>query len=97
MQLLAFARYEFDLYELYARKFRKRIYEAKGAFSNASFFRPAYDELQRELINRHAQAASDTDLGRQDSILKERHEAVLAEIGQLKAFCRACKPPKQGN
>ena len=94
-QVLAFARYEFDLYELYARKFRKRIYEEKGAFSDASFFRPAYDELQRELVTRHSLAASETDLGRNEAMLQEPHTAVLAEIAVLKDFCKACKPPKK--
>lgn len=94
-QVLAFARYEFDLYELYARKFRQRIYEEKGAFSSASFFRPAYDELQRELVTRHSLAAAETDLGRNEALLQERHAAVLSEIGLLKDFCRACKPPKK--
>lgn len=95
-QLLAFARYEFDLYELYARKFRKRIYEEKGAFSNASFFRPAYDELQSELVTRHSLAASATDLGRNEAELQARHEAVLTELAVLKDFCKACKPPREG-
>jgi hypothetical protein len=31
-KLLDFARYEFDLSELYARKLRKEIYEQKGTF-----------------------------------------------------------------
>ena len=44
--LLSFARYEFDLAELYARKFRKRLYEEKDAFSDASFFQPIYDSVQ---------------------------------------------------
>src|SRR6478609_8493552 len=37
MDLLAFSQYGFDMAELYARKLRKRLYEEKGAFSNASF------------------------------------------------------------
>jgi hypothetical protein len=95
-QLLSFARYEFDLYELYARKFRKRISAEKGAFSSASFFRPAYDELQRELVTRHSLAASETDLGRNEAELQARHEAVLADLAVLKDFCKACKPPREG-
>ncbi len=54
-----------------------------------------YDELQRELVTRHSLAASDTDLGRNEVMLQERHAAVLAEIAVLNDFCKACKPPKK--
>jgi hypothetical protein len=40
MKLVNFARYEFDLAELYARKFRQQLYLNKGVFSNVSFFQP---------------------------------------------------------
>lgn len=94
-QLLAFARFEFDLNELYARKFRKRIFEEKGAFSEVSFFRPAFDELQQELAARRTQAARDTDIGRDEASMQQRHIAVLSEIDGLKDFCRTCKPPRK--
>ena len=35
--LVDYARFQFDLTELYARKFRKKIFEEKGAFSNITF------------------------------------------------------------
>ena len=92
-QLLAFARYQFDLNELYARKFRKRLYEEKGAFSDVSFFRPAYDALQQEMAERHARAAADTDIGRQEEALQALHRDVITEIALLKDYCRTCKPP----
>lgn len=93
--LLAFARYEFDLSELYARKFRKRLYEEKGAFSDASFFKPVYDEIQGEFSERHTIAGKSTDLGRDKEMLKQLHQEVLIEIAQLAAFCKTCKPPKK--
>lgn len=57
LQILNFARYEFDLSEVHARKFRQQLYEKKGAFSTANFFRPVYDEIQKEYIERHTTAA----------------------------------------
>jgi hypothetical protein len=95
-QLLGFARYQFDLNELYARKFRKRMYEEKGAFSDVSFFRPSYDALQQEMVERHARAAADTDIGRQEEALQALHRDVITEIALLKDYCRSCKPPKKG-
>ncbi|HEU5145756.1 MAG TPA: hypothetical protein VFT90_03540 [Chryseosolibacter sp.] len=92
--LLAFARYGFDLSELYARKFRQRLFEEKGAFSNINFMMPIYDEIQKELAERHTVAARTTDIGRNRVELKSIHEAVLAEIQQLADFCKTCKPPK---
>lgn len=93
--LLSFARYEFDLSELYARKFRKRLFEEKGAFSDVNFFRPIYDEIQREFTERHTLAGRTTDLGRDREKLKQLHQEVLSEIEQLVDFCKTCKPPKK--
>ena len=95
LQLLAVARYQFDLNELYARKFRQRMYEEKGTFSDVSFFRPAYDALQQEMAERHARAAADTDIGRREGDLQVLHRAVITEITVLSDFCRTCKPPRK--
>lgn len=93
--LLAFAQYGFDLSELYARRFRQRLFEEKGAFSNVSFITPIYDEVQEELAERHTLAGRLTDIGRNKEQLKSLHEQVLAEIQQLADFCKTCKPPKK--
>jgi hypothetical protein len=94
-ELLNFARYDFDLTELYARKFRQRMFESKGAFSSANFFRPLYDAVSLEHRNRHASAAKVTDLGREGEQLKQLHLQVVNELGQLSDFCKTCKPPKR--
>jgi hypothetical protein len=93
--LLEFARFDFDLCELYARKFRKELHDRKGAFSNADFFRPIYDEVQKEFSVRHATAAQQTDLGRNRELLAKLHGEVLAEIDQLADFCKSCKAAKK--
>ncbi len=95
VDLLYFSRYEFDLSKLYARKFRKRLFEQKGAFSDVNFFRPIYDEIQLEFTERHTVAGRVTDLGRNTGKLKEFHQEVLQEIEQLQDFCKTCKPPKK--
>jgi hypothetical protein len=95
LQLLNFARYDFDLAELYARKFRKKLYEEKGAFSDASFFRPAFDQIQKEFVERHSQAAKDTDIGRNAEKLSALHYIVLMEIAEYPDYCKTCKPAKK--
>jgi hypothetical protein len=95
IDLLYFARYEFDLSELYARKLRKKLYEEKAAFSSADFFRPASEEIQKEFNQRHAMAAKAADIGKNREKLNELHNEVLKEIEQLADFCKQCKPPKK--
>lgn len=95
IDLLNFARYEFDLSELYARKFRKKLYEGKGTFSDPGFYQPLYDDIQREYTQRHAEAGKETDLGRNNDKLKELHAEVQKEIQELPDFCKMCKPPKK--
>jgi len=94
-ELVNFARYEFDLAELSARKLRKRIFEDKRTSSDGDFFEPLYKEAQREFTIRHTAAAKETDLGHDAQKLNELHAAVLAEIAALSDFCKTCKPPKK--
>jgi len=97
LDLLAFARYEFDLSELYARKFRKKIVEKKKGFSDVNFYSPIYDEIQKEYVTTRALAAKSTDLGRNREILSELHSEVLKEIQLLADFCKMCNPKKKKN
>lgn len=94
-QLLNFARYEFDLTELYARKLRQRLYEGKNMASNGNFFQPVYDEVQKEYAARHATDAQEAEMGKNEAVLKEKHAQVLKEIEELADFCKTCKPAKK--
>jgi hypothetical protein len=93
--LLHFARYQFDLSELYARKLRKKLYEEKGTFSSISFFQPVYDQIQRDFTEQYTQAGKATDLGHNKEKLEELHKEVLREIDTLSEFCKDCKPIKK--
>lgn len=94
-QLVAFARYNFDLTELYTRKFRKEMYEKKGSFSDFNFFQPIFSALQGELNAETARVSKATDLGRNAVVLVQEHKRVLSEIEVLSDFCFECKPPKK--
>ena len=95
LNLLEFARYEFDLSELYARKFRKQIFEKKKGFSDVNFFKPIFDDLEREYVAKHTTDAQLTDLGRNRDKLDELHNEVLKEIQMLNDFCKTCNPKKK--
>lgn len=94
-QLIRFAQFDFDLAELYARKIRQRLYEEKGAFSNASFFMPVFNQLEQERADRHAKAAKATDIGRKEQLLREFHQQVRRELEEYPDFCQTCKPVKK--
>lgn len=93
--LLNFARYEFDLAELYARKFRKRLFEEKRVISSAIFIQPIYDQVQKALVERHTTAAKETEIGKNTDSLSILHASVRREIEELADFCKACKPPRR--
>ena len=93
--LVNFARMSFDLTELYSRKLRQKIFEEKGAFSNANFFVPLYEEVLKQLAERHALLSKSTDMGRNEAELSREHTLVLQEIEALPDFCKTCKPKKK--
>lgn len=93
--LVAFANYQFDLAELYARKFRKKLYEEKGTFSNVSFIRPIYDQVQRDFMNQITISAKETDMGRKEEEMAQLHQAVKEEIATLADYCKECKISKK--
>ncbi|MEQ8546591.1 MAG: hypothetical protein RIC03_01720 [Cyclobacteriaceae bacterium] len=95
LQLVNFGQYSFDLTELYTRKFRQRMYEEKGAFSDVNFFKPIFENLQEEMNAESARVLKVTDLGREAELLNTEHQKVLIEIGELSNFCYYCKPPKK--
>lgn len=95
ISLLGLARYDFDLCELYTRKFRQGTYEYKGAFSDANFFQPIHTKLETEYIERSTTAHQETDLGRDQVKLDSLHKQVKKEIRELADFCKTCKPPKR--
>ncbi|MBC5837676.1 hypothetical protein [Flavobacterium muglaense] len=93
--LVNFAQYGFDLTELYARKLRKKIYDDKKTLSNVSFLKPIYDDFQRELNEKLANASKETDLGKSQNKLATLHQQVMLDIAELSDFCKECKPLKK--
>lgn len=94
-KLVKFGQYSFDLSELYSRKFRKEMYEQKGAFSDISFFQPIYAELQAQMNAALGGTLKLTDLGKKEELLEKEHQKVLVQLNELSDFCKECKPPKK--
>jgi hypothetical protein len=95
MQLLAFAKLNFDLTELYARKFREQLFLQKGAFSNTSFFQPIYNKIQEEMAARHSELIQLTDYGRNEEQTNLSIQQINSEIEALSEYCKTCKPKKK--
>jgi len=91
--LLQYAQMDFDLLELYARKFRQRLYEEKNAFSNPNFFQETYNGINAEMASRHVEMQN--AVAESDSKGAAFHEQVLKEVAALAEFCKDCKPPKK--
>lgn len=94
-KLVQFAQYQFNLSELYARKLRQKIYENKGTFSDISFLKPLYDQIEKELIEQNGVASKATNLGQDEGKLTILNVKVLTQIQELADFCKTCKPPKK--
>ncbi len=94
-KIVKFAQYQFDLCELYSRKFRKKLFESKGTFSNSDFFKISYEEMQNEVAARSTEAGKMTKLGIDEQKTKELHDEVLAELAAFPDYCKTCKPPKK--
>ncbi|TDE11923.1 hypothetical protein E0F88_22975 [Dyadobacter psychrotolerans] len=94
-KLLNFAQAEFDLAELFARKFRKSMYENKKAFSDPSFYQKLYDNMQSEYAVKSSELGQSTNMGMAEVRLQEQHVMILSEIDDLRDFCKDCKPKRK--
>ena len=94
-QLLDFAQYQFDLSELYARKFRKALHDQKHFFTKGDFYKAIYDKLLAEENDANARVGKESNYGENQAVLKTEHEKVLQELKTLSDYCRTCPPPKK--
>ena len=95
LYLLDYARYKFDLNELYCRKLRKRIFEEKGTFSDPKFFQPIFDDIQKQLVQEGTDAGKLTELGKDTEKIRFLRSEAQKHIQELSDFCKTCKPRKK--
>ena len=90
--LLKYAQMDFDLAELYARKYRKRLHAEKDALTNSKLFQKVQKEIKAEMATRRLelqQAVSESDA--KGAAFQEQ---ILKEIEDLAEFCQDCEPAK---
>lgn len=95
-ELLLMANLDFDLVELYARKFRQQLYQSKNVGSNVNFFNDIHARINREYTDR--QSVIQSEIRTRENIieyLKEEIRKVNIEIEALNEFCKECKPQKK--
>ena len=61
-KLLQSARYEFNLYELYARKLRNGVYKQKGTLCDVSFLKVLCEQIHKKFIEEQAMESKTTSL-----------------------------------
>ncbi len=93
-RLIQYAQYEFNLNELFTRKFRQQLFLKKGMFPSAKFFQPVFDSLQQQFNLREVTAGKQTNYGEDSAKLNELNTDVLKEINSLSDFCKTCKPKR---
>ena len=94
-RIVRYAKFEFDLAEVYARKLRKKLIEEKSSFSNVTFFKPFYDEMQKKFVEEDTNIGKETDLGRKEDKLEKHEQEVKLQLTDLSQYCESCKLPKK--
>ena len=84
--LLKYAQMDFDLLELYARKYRKRLYNEKIAHVNSHFIQQAQQEVDTAIAKRRGEMLQ--AVAESDSKAESFHEQVLKEIAELAQFSK---------
>jgi len=95
-ELLAMCNLNFDVSELFARKFRKELYERKRFGSSADFFTEANSYISHEYskftaeLNSRLSVAPDWNV-----VINEYSQKVNDEIQALNEYCKSCKISKK--
>lgn len=90
--LLQEAQLDFNLLELYARRFRKKLYETKGVTYDTKLFQKIYEDLMAEFTKERAEMFGIIDGS--ETRTQKYNEKVLEGIAQLSEYCKECKPSK---
>lgn len=93
--LLNYAQLSFDMTELYARKYRKNLYESKKTLSNYNFFEKSFESIEKEYSEKMLELNILTNEGQSEVRIAELRKQTLLEIETLSDFCKNCKPKKK--
>ncbi len=95
-ELLLLANLQFDMSELFARKFRKELYERKKLGSAANFYDLAHAEVSNEYSKLNAEINSQLRISNDwSSTISDYSKKINSEINELYEYCKTCKPVKK--
>ncbi len=84
-----------DLADLYARKFRKKIYEKKIS-SNLDFYNEIHVEINKNYLDKQSIIYSKVRSQENPELyLQLEIDSINTEIDRLYEFCKSCKPKKK--
>ena len=94
--LLLMANLDFDIAELFARRFRKEIYDNKRWDSSPQIFNEVHSKIQYDYVNYRAKIESEyRSKGNIEEVVTKYSKEVNDEILKLNEFCKTCKPKKK--
>ncbi len=94
--LVAFANLNWDMAELYARKFRQKAFNTQFLFADPNTVSRLYDETLKEMSTREVQFESQLRVADDPiALLAAELEKVNREIEELSDFCKMCKPKRK--
>lgn len=95
-QFLGMANLDFDLIELYARKFRKKMFEAKKVGSSMDFYTKLHNDNNFEYNNERYKIQSELRSSDNPIVyIQEKNAEINEGILELAEFCKSCKPTKK--
>lgn len=84
---LKFQQLQFDLAEVYTRKFRKRVLENKGQITKGfDFINEISNDIMRELSKSRVQMMKDTRGGQDEEKLAEIRNRIAIDLNELEEF-----------
>lgn len=91
---LSYAQTIYDLTELHARQYRKKIFEQKNASSNNDLYDNLLEETIRNLRKEIAEINEKTNSGLHQEELNKIYNKILTDLDSLYNFCKECNPRK---
>lgn len=93
--MVVFSQLLFNVSELYARKFRKELYDLKKIGTNFGDIKTLFDKLQHSFQKDNAHYSQITTFGKKRELTNEINEQILDQINELNEFCQTCTPKKK--
>jgi len=91
LRLVAFAQFQYNVNELYARRLRALLIKNKDEESTGGLFSESYNTVKVDLLNHIDRVAAETEMGMDAPLLEDENKVVLSEIEDLSEYCEICR------